>query len=274
MLKILNKIFRSDYLNNYDPKDIKEKYIRLSKFYDDENVPFENCGITKEIQMKSKYVPETQTMMFAWECSRPNRVNKKLPIAIDWVVNLMAWPCLLFSKLENIDKTKNFMNGFQTHTGFSIAFLDVIDDIKSDIEKVTKENKEIKNFEIYGWSYGGAMAMFTHGYLKTLYPNANIYTFTIGGPRVVVKLISNVVTLNRWLSLKSKYQNLFMFQNANDIVSKAPFKFMCYRHIQPGIKLEKPFNIIKVFQPQVYHLKTRYDDLIVKYLDKQIEDKK
>lgn len=274
MGKFYNKITGADYINKVDHKNLLDMYNRLSKFYDNNEIPFENVGIAKETQVKTHFDEETKTFMIAFECSRGNRVQTKFKIAIDWIVNFIAFPSGLLRLPVHNSRTKNFVQNHMTHSGFSAVFLAIINYLKDKIDDV-KDRTEIKHFEIYGWSYGGAMATLCHGWLKNYYniDEDNIYTptcntITIGAPRVFCKIPLNIFRIKDSKKLKKLYKNLYMFGNTNDIVTRVPPLLLSYRHIMPVIRIENPFNLIKLFKPNTYHTKANYDKIINEYLSK------
>lgn len=281
MGKVYNTLSRAKYLNTYSPIYLLELYKRLSAFYDNPEIPFENVGLLDETQVKTHYNPETKTFSLAFESSRSNRVQKKLPLAIDWIINFIALPTGLLYRKINQPKTHNFTKNHRTHAGFSIAFLKIIDHIDGKIKEVINNHQQIDNFEIYGWSYGGAMATMCHGWiyskfcaLQGLKKIPTLTTITIGAPRTYFKIFFNIFKAKHWSDIKRQYQNIYLFSNANDIVTHVPFTLMSSTHVMPRIILEKPFNIIKIFKPTIYHQKTRYDELIINKLTKEIEDLK
>lgn len=281
MGKIYNKLARADYLNNYDPEYLLEVYKRLSTFYDCKECPFEDVGLLNETQVKTYYNHETKIFSIAFECSRSNRVKTKFPIAIDWIINFIALPSDILHEPCNQGKTGNFTKDHKTHAGFALAFYKIIDYIEGKIQEVLNNDKEINGFEIYGWSYGGAMATLCHGWIANKYclkiglkKIPSLITMTIGAPRVFCKLIFNIAKSKKWINLKNQYQHLYLFSNINDLVTMMPPKILTFTHIMPKIKLEGKFNIKKIFQPNIYHQKSRYDELIINKLTQEIEAKK
>lgn len=277
MGKLYNKLAKAKYLNNYDPVYLLETYKRLSALYDNKEIPFVNVGLLEETQIKTYYDNETKVFSIIFECSRPNRVQKKFPFSIDWIINLFALPTSMLYQPYSQDKTKNFTKYHRTHAGFSLAFIKIIDYIEARIQDVYNNNQEIKKFEVFGWSYGGAMATMCHGWLANKYHIMNdanndyfITTITIGAPRTYFKIPFNILKASRWKELKNNYQNIYLFSNAYDIVTKVPFKFMSYSHIMPRIILEKHANIFRIFRPNIYHHKTNYDKIIINKLTKEV----
>lgn len=267
-----NKMCKADYLNKFDKAWLKEKYESLSKFYDDESIPFKNFGKLGEAQVKLRYVPERKAIQIAWECSRPNRTQKKFPFAIDWIANFFYIPMnYAFSNKHTRTYTDSSCR-FYTQAGFTIMWRNAFDSLKSEFDKLFNEN-EVKCVEIFGWSLGGAMTQFTHEWLRYRYgDDIEITSITIGSPMVFyhnwLKPYS-WFTAKDWCVIKERFQGLYMFQNTNDIVPRVPFKFLGFSHVMPGIRLEgKIMNIIKIFNPWKYHQKYHYDPLILDYLSK------
>lgn len=272
MNKLYNKLYGAKYLNDIEKNasELKSKYLKMSKFYDNnEEFPFENDGILHETQIKTHFDEDSHTFMIAFECSRPNRVHKKLPVAFDWIINFTALPSKVLSYPIYNNDTKFCTEGYGIHAGYALSFLSIIDILSKKIDECLATNV-IKEFNVYGWSYGGAMASLLHLWLKAKYSKKPTITFTIGAPMVWFHPIIHPFEFFRIKRLKSRLEGLYMFQNANDIVPKAPFKILGYRHLTPNIVLEKPFNLIKIFKPTVYHLKTRYDELITNYFDRML----
>lgn len=255
-------------------EELKELYTRGSKFYDDNYCfPFKNLGLFNEIQFKTYYDSEIKTLLIAWESSRPNKVHKNFKFEIDWFFNLYAVPSKLI-ETETADNSivSDFMEGFKTHSGFTLAYLSVINDINAEIQECLKNN-DVKCILNYGWSQGGVLSIMNHLWLKTIlkntkYENVDIQTFTIGAPRFIHRPL---IFFNRmrWVTLKEKFEGIHMFANKNDIFSKLPFRWMRYRHPVKLIKLEGPFSLIKIWSPWTYHIKDRYDKLIEEWFNKQ-----
>ena len=267
-----NKFCKADYLNNIDKKNLREKYESLSQFYDDKAYPFKNFGKLGEAQVKLRYVSERKAIQIAWECSRSNRTQKKFPIAIDWIVNLFYIPVKYGFSSKHTRSYSDSAYRFYSHAGFTIMWRNTFESLKEEFDKLFKEN-EVKHIEIFGWSLGGAMAQFTHEWLRYRYgDDIEITSITIGAPKVFYHNWFNPYfwfTAKSWFVIKERFQGLYMFQNINDIVPKVPFKFLGFSHIMPGIKPEgKITNIFKLFNPQKYHHKEHYDPLVLEYLSK------
>ena len=259
-------------------KELKELYIRGSKFYDDNYCfPFKNLGLFNEIQFKTYYDYFTKTLLIAWESSRPNKVHKNFKFEIDWFFNLFAVPSkLIETETKDNPIVSNFMEGFKTHSGFTLAFLSVINDINYEIQECLKHN-DVEHIIIYGWSQGGVLSIMNHLWIKTIienteYENIDIQTFTIGTPKFIYRRLFYIFNKRKeWKKISKKLNGVHMFANRNDIFSKLPFRWMGFINPMKITKLDAPFNIFKIWHPWTYHIKDRYDKLVEEWFDKQIK---
>ena len=255
--------------------ELKELYMCCSKFYDNNiGFPFINLGLLGEIQVKTYYDKPSKTLLIAWESSRPNRTHKSLKLRIDWIINLIAFPSkLIETETKDNPIVSNFMEGFKTHSGFSVAFISTINDFNNIIKKHLEEGP-IEHILTYGWSQGGVLSLMTHLWLKTIfentkYENVDMQTFTIGTPRFIHRGI--FYNKKKWKKLIEKFDGVHMFANKNDLITKVPFKWMGYVHPIELVKLEGPFNFFKVIRPWVFHIKERYDPLVEAWFEERLK---
>lgn len=249
------------YLDSFDSKYIKDFMNNMSDFYDDDTTyPFKNVGIAKEIQVKIAYNTETKTIKIAFECSRKNRVNRRLfNVNWDWLGNLLYFP-------TKCNPYKDMNVEFETHLGFTMIWKSVEDYIKDQVSNMIRNHADAKNIWIFGWSQGGATAQFCHEFCRYNFPTLETTTMTVGSPRILCTIKDPLIKAD----VVQRFKRLVMFANNNDIVPTAPFDNLGFSHIVPLYKVGKKFNFFKMLLPWIYHLKDTY----MKEINKLTEDKK
>lgn len=274
LFKVLKE--RKKYLTKFEPEYLKEFFNEMYDFYESNEDQFVNIGLLNETQAKFRYNPKRHSIDVAFECSRPNRVHKKFPIAIDWIINLFYIPVnFIFARFKRTYKDSDIK--FYTHAGFTIAWLACVEYFENTINCMLQEHPDVTDIRIYGWSYGGAMAQFAYEFAKYKYEMKQkrvvVTAMTIGAPKIFFNMYLMFWRIKDWLRFIPRFDRLIMFKNKNDIVTTMPLKILGFNHVVPCYEVGDKFNIFKFFNPMKYHLNTTYKQVINDELDERIFEK-
>lgn len=251
---------------------LKIAYTQLDSLYADTTKPFEK--ITDELYIKTFYDYDRQAFMIIFRNIEDERVDINLKMPIGNLVNFFQKPDRRLFNYKNIEKTKDPTIHHKVSEEATDYFLVIMEKLKNDIQKVFENKNIIQRFEVYGHSRAGVLAFITHGWLKQNYgihtkyfDQPRVTTITTGCPRVIFEIPFNPFQFFNYFRLKLVYKGFYRFVNVNDVVTRLPFKWLFYNHVNKDIKLEKPFSFRKLFKPAVYHDRERYNKLIIEYLE-------
>lgn len=144
---------------------------------------------------------------------------------------------------DDIDWKNNFDFGarpyrdmsikWRAHRGFVRVWKEIEPFIKDDIM-----NQAIKHINIIGYSHGAALAVLAHEYAWFNRPDIrdNIFGYGFEAPRVFCGRIPE--------SLKSRWENFYVFRNGEDIVTHVPPFIFGYKHIGNFVHLNKDREIL------------------------------
>lgn len=260
-----SKHFGSWYKNVEEPKFnwkyIKDFYARNSPFFDDNaNHPWINSGLKNQTNYKIRYLSHLKLIQIAFEGSKS---------IFDWIINFF------YFGLFKIKPYKNMKIIYKTHIGFTKSYKSIQDELHQQIKDICKNN-EVRDIEIFGHSYGGAMSQLcledlTYHYVEQLespemFRNhvPTITAMTIGAPRVFYK-----VCKKSWERIQTRLSRLILVANVNDLVTHCPPSIVGTKHILPqyGVGNDKCANIFKILNPLKYHIKSNYTKEINKQED-------
>ncbi len=271
LFKVLKE--RKTYLSKFDPYYLKEFFNEMYDFYESKEDKFINIGLLQETQAKFKFNPKHHSIDIAFECSRPNRVHKKFPIAIDWIINLFYIP-VNFIFVRSKRTYKDSAVKFYTHAGFTTAWLACVEYFENTVDRLLEDHPDVADIRIYGWSYGGALAQFAYEFAKYKYNmkqnRVTVTAMTIGAPKIYFNMYLIFWRIKDWINFIPRFDRLIMFKNRNDIVTTMPLKILGFNHIVPCYEVGDKFNFFKLFNPVKYHINTTYKEVINKELNKRI----
>ena len=258
------------FLHTLNFSHVKKIYNKMSMFYSNDKIPFQNLGWKKETQVKIDYNKTEKSIWIAYECSAKNRTQKHTKINWGWFINLWFIP----SRIVYIGTKRPYKNQsikFRTHSGYTGIWKAVENDVKSQIDKLLEQYPDTKEIVIFGWSLGGAMSEFNHEFCDHHYSNrCKITTMTIGAPRIFFGWFK---TLKDWIILRKRFSGMIMFQNINDIITVSPSRIFGFEHIVETLKVgSEKFSLIQLFKPKIHHDKKEYDRVINIKLDELIEE--
>lgn len=262
------------YRSEVNIKHLQRIFNNLYDFYDDKQYPFENLGILKETQLKFKYDPVEKAIFIAVECSANNRVPETKPkwFNMDWFTNLFFIPSKALKNGNPMRTYEDSLINFYTHTGFTVSFKAIEEDLKKRLEEFITNN-EVENIYCYGWSLGGALVQLIHESLVYRYNikedrNIQILSFASGSPRVFYYAFKyNPFKALDWFRLSLRFKKCFLLKDVNDIITRVPPVIFGARHVIQEVRLGGKFNIIEIFKVSKHHMNTNYRDLFNK-LDK------
>lgn len=148
----------------------------------------------------------------------------------DWKNNFDFWK----KPYKHMDTT------FYVHRGFLKCWKSVEEEILSEIKDSCMEN-----LTIAGWSFGGALATLATEDLWFKLPDVKTKTITFGAPKVFSTF--------GFKKIKERFDNMYMFKNGSDVVTKVPFNFMGFRHVAKLINIGDRPRFLDYFRPQIYH---------------------
>lgn len=151
---------------------------------------------------------------------------------IDWKNNFNFW-----KKPYKQMKVKFYVHG---------GFLKCWKLVRDEILRYIKDAK-LDNLTIVGWSYGGAMATLCTEDIWYHFPDLrdNTRTITFGAPKAI-----SIIGYNRVID---RFQNMTMYKNGSDIVTKVPFNWMGFKHVSRLTKIGEKPKFLKYFRPYFYH---------------------
>ena len=121
---------------------------------------------------------------------------------------------------------------WKAHRGFMRVFKSIESNIKEAVL-----NPNIKKIQIVGYSHGAALAMLCHEYCVYNRPDAEVYGYGFGSPRVLYGKYTDEL-LTRW-------ENFTVIRNYDDIVTHLPPRLLGFRHVGKIVDLTPKGYYIK-----------------------------
>lgn len=177
---------------------------------------------------------------FTPECTTP---TKPIPTKVKGVWRLVIrWlKALIFSFYIPKKAYKDMSDRWYCHGGFLKVWKSIEPYLVDQIN-----NPMIKEFEVIGYSHGGAIAQLCFEYIKYWRPDAKATGYGFGAPRVFYGTPSAAV--------RKRFQGFTVIRNGKDIVTHLPPQAFGFKHI--GSMLEMTVGaskgLIKDHYPDSY----------------------
>ena len=135
----------------------------------------------------------------------------------DVIIDLMAY--------KQIMPYGNTSSKIKVHRGFIKAYKN----IRDELHKRFKAEKEIENVFVSGFSLGAAMATLAAVDFQYIYPDTKIECCTAGSPRVGNRAFAK--------SYNKRVPDTIRLKWGNDIITLLPFSILLYKHIGEKISI-------------------------------------
>ena len=129
------------------------------------------------------------------------------------------------------------------HAGFLRVFKSLLPHIMPHIE-----SPETRRIVIVGYSHGGALSILCHEAAWYRRPDirTHVRSFAFGAPRVLFGPVP--------LSVRKRFEEMYLIQNQDDIVTRVPPAILGYRHVGNIITVGErgAFSPIDAHRPESY----------------------
>ncbi len=137
----------------------------------------------------------------------------------------------------------NMHPAWYCHAGFLKVFKSLLPHLMPYIE-----HADTHRVAVVGYSHGGALAILCHEAVRYHRPDLgkNLRTFAFGAPRVIYGALPPPV--------KSRFRELYLIQNEDDIVTRLPPAILGYRHVGSVIRIGEKGQLspIDAHRPESY----------------------
>ena len=154
---------------------------------------------------------------------------------LDWIIDLMAWPVL-----RGIERGE-----YYAHSGYTKAWESAANDVLTDIV-IARGVDACDRLEIYGHSYGGAIALLLHQTVRRYWAMSSVQTFVFGAPRVFWGEITE--------RMRYFMEGVTAYRMDGDAVTHFPPRFLGYKDAGNVVKIgpKRRFLSFNAHKPSEY----------------------
>jgi hypothetical protein len=180
----------------------------LEQFENTVHGPWETSGVDVQYRVEL----DSDVVRVYFQCTKTWR---------DWLYDFWFTP----------ERGGSFYGKYRVHAGYLRAFESVARDVIQRIIE-TMPSDSHGRIQIFGYSYGGAMATLLHLFLKMYWGGVTIQTWTFGSPRTL------------WGEIGPKIERLFdgltNFKASGDLVTHYMPRFTGYRDVGLTVMVGEP----------------------------------
>lgn len=157
------------------------------------------------------------------------------------VKGVLAWVKELIFNMHAPKKAyKDSADGWKCHGGFLKVWKSIEPYINDQIN-----NPMIKEFEVVGYSHGGAIAQLCHEYIRYWRPDAKVTGYGFGAPRIFWGKPSEAV--------KKRFDGFVIVRHGNDLITHLPPKAFGFTDICRIVEIgDFSYGVIQDHYPDKY----------------------